>query len=39
MPGSVTRDREAAKRGIPRPGLAGGAAELPRDFPEKPELA
>jgi cell division protease FtsH len=39
IPGSVTRDREQAKRGLPRPGLAGGAAELRRDFPEKPELA
>jgi cell division protease FtsH len=39
LPGSVTRDREQAKRGIPRPGLAGGAAELRREFPEKPELA
>ena len=39
LPGPVTRDRESAKRGIPRPGLAGGAAELRRDFPEKPELA
>src|SRR4051794_8493660 len=40
LPGSVTRDREQAKRGIPRPGLAGGAAELRgRDVPEKPELA
>jgi cell division protease FtsH len=40
LPGPVTRDREQAKRGIPRPGLAGGAAELRgRDLPEKPELA
>jgi cell division protease FtsH len=40
IPGPVTRDREQAKRGLPRPGLAGGAAELRgRDFPEKPELA
>jgi cell division protease FtsH len=40
LPGPVTRDREQAKRGIPRPGLAGGAAELRgRDVPEKPELA
>jgi cell division protease FtsH len=40
LPGPVTRDREQAKRGIPRPGLAGGAAELRgREFPEKPELA
>jgi cell division protease FtsH len=39
LPGSVTRDRESAKRGIPRPGLAGGAAELRRELPEKPELA
>ncbi|WP_028064738.1 ATP-dependent zinc metalloprotease FtsH [Solirubrobacter soli] len=37
--GTVSRDRESAKRGLPRPGLAGGAAELRRDFPEKPELA
>ena len=40
LPGTVTRDREAAKRGIPRPGLAGGAAELRGlDLPEKPDLA
>jgi cell division protease FtsH len=41
LPGTVTgRERDAAKRGIPRPGLAGGAAELRGlDFPEKPELA
>ena len=40
IPGAITRDREQAKRGLPRPGLAGGAAELRgRDFPEKPELA
>jgi cell division protease FtsH len=40
LPGSVTREREQAKRGIPRPGLAGGAAELRGlDLPEKPELA
>ena len=40
LPGSVSRDREAAKRGIPRPGLAGGAAELRGlDLPEKPEPA
>ena len=40
LPGAVTRDREQAKRGIPRPGLAGGAAELRGlDLPEKPELA
>ena len=40
LPGAVTRDREAAKRGIPRPGLAGGAAELRGlDLPEKPDLA
>ena len=40
LPGPVTREREQAKRGIPRPGLAGGAAELRgRDLPEKPELA
>ena len=40
LPGPVTRDRERAKRGIPRPGLAGGAAELRgRDLPEKPEMA
>ena len=30
---TLTRDRESAKRTIPRPGLAGGAAELRRDFP------
>ena len=28
LPGTVTRDREQAKRQFPRPGLAGGAAEL-----------
>ena len=39
LPGTVTRERESAKRSIPRPGLAGGAAELRRDCPEKPELA
>jgi cell division protease FtsH len=40
LPGSVTREREQAKRGIPRPGLAGGAAELRGlDSPEKPGLA
>jgi cell division protease FtsH len=40
LPGTVTRDREQAKRGIPRPGLAGGAAELRGlDLPEKPDLA
>ncbi|HET6547415.1 MAG TPA: ATP-dependent zinc metalloprotease FtsH [Solirubrobacter sp.] len=41
LPGTVTRDREqAAKRGIPRPGLAGGAAELRGlELPEKPDLA
>jgi len=40
LPGAVTREREQAKRGIPRPGLAGGAAELRGlDLPEKPELA
>jgi cell division protease FtsH len=40
LPGAVTRDREAAKRGIPRPGLAGGAAELRGlELPEKPDLA
>lgn len=38
LPGAVTRDREQAKRTIPRPGLAGGAAEL-RAHPEKPDLA
>jgi cell division protease FtsH len=40
LPGPVTREREQAKRGIPRPGLAGGAAELRGlDSPEKPGLA
>ena len=39
LPGTTTREREPAKRTIPRPGLAGGSAELRRDFPEKPELA
>ena len=40
LPGTVTREREPGKRQFPRPGLAGGAAELRgRDFPEKPELA
>jgi cell division protease FtsH len=40
LPGPVTREREQAKRGIPRPGLAGGAAELRGlDLPEKPGLA
>jgi cell division protease FtsH len=40
LPGAVSRDRESAKRGIPRPGLAGGAAELRGlELPEKPELA
>jgi cell division protease FtsH len=40
IPGSVTRDREQAKRGLPRPGLAGGAAEARGlELPEKPELA
>jgi cell division protease FtsH len=40
LPGAVTRDREQAKRGIPRPGLAGGAAELRGlELPEKPDLA
>ena len=39
-PGTVTRDREQAKRQFPRPGLAGGAAELRGlDRPEKPDLA
>src|SRR5690349_232786 len=38
LPGTVTRDREQAKRQFPRPGLAGGAAEL-RGHPEKPDLA
>jgi cell division protease FtsH len=37
IPGTVTRDRESAKRHL-RPGLAGGAAEL-RAHPEKPDLA
>jgi cell division protease FtsH len=35
IPGTVTRDREAAKRQFPRPGLA---AEL-RAHPEKPDSA
>ena len=40
LPGTVTRDREQAKRGFPRPGLAGGAAELRGlELPEKPDLA
>jgi cell division protease FtsH len=40
IPGAVARGRAQATRGHPRPGLAGGAAELRgRDFPEKPELA
>jgi len=40
LPGTVTRDREQAKRHIPRPGLAGGAAELRGlERPEKPDLA
>ena len=40
LPGAVTRDREPAPRALPRPGLAGGAAELRGlDLPEKPELA
>jgi cell division protease FtsH len=40
LPGAVTREREQAKRAIPRPGLAGGAAELRGlELPEKPELA
>ena len=40
LPGTVTRDREQAKRQFPRPGLAGGAAELRGlDLPEKPDLA
>jgi cell division protease FtsH len=38
LPGTVTRDREQAKRQFPRPGLAGGAAEF-RGHPEKPDLA
>jgi cell division protease FtsH len=33
-------DRAAGKLGLPRPGLAGGAAEARGlDLPEKPELA
>src|SRR3954447_19820622 len=40
LPGTVTRDREQTKRQFPRPGLAGGAAELRGlDLPEKPALA
>jgi cell division protease FtsH len=41
LPGTVSPGREQpAPRGIPRPGLAGGAAELRGlDYPEKPELA
>jgi cell division protease FtsH len=40
LPGTVSPGREPAPRGIPRPGLAGGAAELRGlDYPEKPELA
>ena len=40
LPGTVTRDRESAPRGYPRPGLAGGAAEFRSlDRPEKPDLA
>jgi cell division protease FtsH len=39
LPGTVP-SREPAPRTIPRPGLAGGAAELRGlDLPEKPELA
>jgi len=40
LPGTVSPGREPAPRGIPRPGLAGGAAELRGlDLPEKPDLA
>jgi cell division protease FtsH len=40
LPGTVTREREPGKRQFPRPGLAGGAAELRGlDLPEKPDLA
>jgi cell division protease FtsH len=40
LPGTTVRDREQAKRQFPRPGLAGGAAELRGlDRPEKPDLA
>jgi cell division protease FtsH len=40
LPGTVTREREPGKRQFPRPGLAGGAAELRGlDRPEKPDLA
>jgi cell division protease FtsH len=39
LPGSVARDRESAKRSLPRPGLAGGAAEIRGLDPEKPEPA
>jgi cell division protease FtsH len=41
LPGTVSPGREQpAPRGIPRPGLAGGATELRGlDLPEKPELA
>jgi cell division protease FtsH len=41
LPGTVSPDRPAPQRGgYPRPGLAGGAAELRGlDLPEKPELA
>ena len=37
LPGTVTRDREQAKRQFPRPGLAGGAAEL-RGAPREARL-
>ena len=37
LPGAVTRDREQAKRTIPRPGLAAEARGL--QLPEKPDLA
>jgi cell division protease FtsH len=38
LPGTVSPGREPSPRGIPRPGLAGGAAEMRGDEPRKPEL-
>jgi cell division protease FtsH len=38
-PGTPERAGRDTPRPLPRPGLAGGAAEARLDFPEKPELA
>jgi cell division protease FtsH len=38
LPGTVSPGREPSPRGIPRPGLAGGAAEMRADDSAKPEI-